>query len=185
MAQKTSEKFLSPMAFISFIRSVLQREAILHEKIVYFEKLEKTKKGKNLRVDAIAPYGYGEMSRSVLFEIKGKKTRGNKEISNAVERLNDIETNVQPQIVIIVNDWCEENEGDFLNARYSIWSLRTIEKWRNEYPIEYRNAYNIKEADYSVKLPTILDGEFDKNNIVCFEIIEKAIKEHEGVLNCS
>lgn len=176
-------------AFELFVNAVLRQQAIKNNAEIFFNSpiinFDTSSVQNHTCFDAVAPEGFGDISGIIVFENKflssKLKDKHMNLTSNIIKKINaeNIVSNVTVVIVTnLDNDiWDIEHFSD--NVDVVIWGRDIINKWINEYPIEYITSIN-----YNEPIPTIVNTvsipEIEIKNKTNIKAVRKTLKSQHN-----
>lgn len=186
-----SKMFPTATSFYKFITSVLRQKALIQEKKIEFEvgvndlNLQKYFK-KNATFDAIALNGFQQIDSIVIFEYKYNLSGAHqkRDLEKTFSYYNNIFAEEIPfTIVLIANSFINMDnilpEKNRYNFDYEILDRAVIEKWIEDYRVDYSNAL----ASSSIKDKRF--AEFDENDLEKktqsnIDVLQNIVREKEN-----
>lgn len=142
-------------AFNFFVVSVLRQIAAKNKQSILFKQIMLTSStneqpSEHLQFDAVAPDGFEDFDKCTFFEFKKSRARtviDEKTIEDFRKKIKKVSSD-QTAVGILITDESSDKSPSrsrrFQNEiRIYVWGRETIEKWIQEYPVDYDNAINL------------------------------------------
>ena len=182
------KRLTTPQEFEAFVLAVLRQKAAKNEQIIltgnsttegFRYQYNRYQLDRYYHYDATAPNGFESIGKPVIFEFKFRP-RSTLQVQDFVGAFLEhySEAFVYVFITYAVVEDKQDRKGAFPNIR--IWDKQDVDRWIDEYPVDFNNAVSLKAIDKFELSTDISDDDLNIKSNNNMRAVKKIIEENDN-----